>query len=304
MATNPAFNFSRSSVVVRTAACIACLNLAGCPAASLPRTQAIDAEAINAVQTEIKRQVGDYLRFAYSERIPTDQPNRTADLACPAKAIDFHIESILLDLQTTLDNKSGVTADVKGPPIAPISLNVDGDFTQNNTQKLTFKQYVIPDGYYEGYIKKGTQKRPSEDDSLATLLTHLHKGLLAARGSYPCLTGINLASEDSANSNSYVIGLTFTDRGKLGIGIAAGPLILAASHERTFKNTNTLTVSFRQINRASIPVIKSKLNGSKGEAGQGYQLCRRGSDQSFLLFWCDKDLRMIPFEDLPVHMEL
>lgn len=292
--------YGRSPVIAWCGACSAVISLTGCPASGLPTSQAIDARYLASVQTEIKRQIGDYLLFAYRARM--DAQKKTV---CGETALDFHIDAIQAQLQTKLVSKTSANAGLKGPPVAPVSINAKADATNENRQNLVFFEYVVPDGYYANFFKEDRTSSPAD---ISSLLIAYHDGLLTARDQYPCLTGFNFTGKEAPGANRAEIGLTFTGVLGAGGGVEAGPLTLGVSHDRTVENYNVLTIFFSHIDRGSIPEIAGEgpvrrvpfLNAEtpflftkESAKSLGYQLCRYKNDRNYFLYWCDEDLKKI-----------
>ncbi|KVT68578.1 hypothetical protein WK56_23630 [Burkholderia ubonensis] len=83
---------------------------------------------------------------------------------------------------------------------------------------------------------------------------------MSARTTAPCLSGIDYTAADQKNTNTYVIGLTITDTVGDGVNVTVGPIKFGASREHETENANKLTVTFRQINLETLPVIKSAVH--------------------------------------------
>jgi len=121
------------------------------------------------------------------------------------------------------------------------------------------KKYPVPDGYYPSLFTKEPFENPEAGAAISTLLIALHEGLVSARRSTPCLSGLDYTTNEQKNENTYVIGLTITDSIKPGFTVGVGPVTFVdASHNRTVMNENTLTVTFRQIDLDTLPRVSSK----------------------------------------------
>ncbi|MFM0174750.1 hypothetical protein PQR33_36095 [Paraburkholderia sediminicola] len=307
-------------------ACLALLFLAGCCTGGIPQATAIDAGQIGAVQTEVKRQVGDYLLYIHHERDNATAANASGDAACAKNTIDFQIDSLLLDLHTTLTDDTTGNAGIKIPvgAVGSVGPAVSGGHKTENSQQIQFHEYPAPDGYYKSFFARQAFEKAQSGKDLSTLLIALHKGLLAARSSAPCLSGIDYAATGQKNVNSYVIGLTVTDNGKAGVDISLGPVTFGVAHEHTVINNNSLTVTFRQIDLAALPEVKSTshtvpklvlfggqinitgllkgLNSNPVATGssqdpteasnRAYTLCR---DAEFFTYWCVNGTEKVPF---------
>ncbi|MBN3761189.1 hypothetical protein [Burkholderia sp. Ac-20365] len=250
------------------ATCVGALSLAGCSSTILPTSNTIDVAEVAKVQSEVKRQVGDYLLYTHEHRLKTASAAKQAAGAggknaggeCVKGMIDFQIDTLKLELKTTLTNDTTTT--LKLPIVASVATfgpSFDGTKKSENTQTITFYEYPVPDGYYPSLFKKEAFENRQAGAAISTLLIALHQGLVSARESTPCLSGLDYTTNEQKNENTYVIGLTITNTTKPGFTVGVGPVTFVdASHDRTVVNDNTLTVTFRQIDLDTLPRVSPK----------------------------------------------
>ncbi|RKR43214.1 hypothetical protein [Paraburkholderia sp. BL17N1] len=250
------------------ATCAGALSLAACSSTILPTSNAVDVAQVSKVQAEVKRQVGDYLLYTHKKRLETAAAAKQVARAetqdagdeCVKGMIDFHIDSLKLELKTTLTNDTTTTLHLPiAASVATFGPSFDGTKKRENAQTISFYEYPVPDGYYPSLFAKEPFENREAGAAISTLLIALHEGLVSARRSTPCLSGLDYTTNEQKNENTYVIGLTITDSIKPGFTVGVGPVTFVdASHDRTVMNDNTLTVTFRQIDLDTLPRVSSK----------------------------------------------
>lgn len=258
----PAGECRGATLVITFVTCVGSVALAGC-GSLLPESTTIDASDIGYVQKDIKRQVGDYLLYVHREvrsgQAKTNEKTPTTGSPCEmGNNIDFQIDSLLLELHTTITNDTIGDLGIKSLKAsgATIDPSVGGGRKSENSQQIKFYEYPVPDGYYQQFFAHKPFANVEKGAGLTTVLIALHQGLLEAREVSPCMSGINYTATEQKDSNTYVIGLKITGHGEKGIKVAVGPIAIGASHERVVERDNSLTVTFRPFDFNALPKVK------------------------------------------------
>jgi hypothetical protein len=220
------------------------VTLAACQTAP-PKRQALDTAAIAAVQGEIKRQVGVYLREAARR-----SPGKPEDFWCGTGNIDFDISQVKAELTTTLETITNKSVGLKIPwgavEIDPTG-SVKGDAT--NTQVLDYNLWPFEAERQMALMQATVNaQKPAP---IADVILALRDALIAsakktAPGPQPCFTDYDPAKPGADAGNTFKLGLSFVNDTTTGLEIKVWVLDLNATNEWKSTTGNTLTVSFVQ----------------------------------------------------------
>ena len=208
-----------------------------------PKRQALNTAAIAAVQGEIKRQVGVYMRNAAGHTAGDPK-----EFWCGTGHIDFDISQIKAELTTTLETITNTSAGLKIPwgavEIDP-SGSVKGDAT--NTEVLDYNLWPMAD-------QKALMAAPVKDEKpapIADVIISLRDALInsakkTAPGPQPCFTDYDPGKPAADAGNTFKLGLSFVSDKTGGLEIKVWILDLTNTAEWKSTTGNTLTVSFVQ----------------------------------------------------------
>jgi hypothetical protein len=244
-------------MLLGTLAVPACLSvLAGCQTVPAKR-QALDATAIAAVQGEIKRQLGVYMRDAANRPVPNKR-----EFWCGTGNVDFDVSQVKVELTTTLEKITNHSAGMKAPwgalEIDP-SGTVKGDAT--NTEVLDYNLWPLEMKRQQEILKgprKDEKPAPIADAILALRDALIASAEKTAPGPQPCFTDYDPAKPASDAGNSFKLGLSFVSDKTAGLEIKIGHLDITNTAEWKSTTGNTLTVSFVQRGLADMQRARDK----------------------------------------------
>lgn len=241
------------------AACVGSLSMAGCVTAP-PKKQALDVDAIRAVQAEIKRQVGVYLLSAAAK--PTSKPE---DFWCGTGNIDFDISTIKAQLTTSIEKIDNAGLKLQIPwsavTIGP-SGSIKGDAT--NTQELNYN--IWPLEFSRQIALKATSISDQKPAPIAEVLLSLRDALInsakksSSKSPQACFTDYNPDKPAADAGNTFKLGLSYTTDTTGGLEIKVGILDFNATTEWKGTTGNTLTVSFVQRGLAQLQRAKDEVD--------------------------------------------
>jgi hypothetical protein len=233
---------------VTVSACV--MILAACQTAA-PKRQALDTAAIAAVQGEIKRQVGIYLREAAKHSAGDPK-----DFWCGTGNIDFDISQVKAELTTTLETITNKSAGLKIPwgavEIDPTG-SVKGDAT--NTQVLDYNLWPLEMERQAALLQATVNDQkpaPIADVILALRDAIINSAKETAPGPQPCFTDYDPVKPAADAGNTFKLGLSFVKDTTGGLEIKVWVLDLSATSEWKSTTGNTLTVSFVQRGLAKV----------------------------------------------------
>jgi hypothetical protein len=223
---------------------------------------------LQAVQTDLKRQLGVYL----AERETRTPPSGTLD--CGNGKIDFMVTTVTLDLKTTIDWTGGVGG--KGTVGSPISVLLPtATGTHENNQHLTFTQTLIPPALQDAALfdKANVALLESKPSAIADAIFALRDGLVTAAmrapdgPRLPCMTVV--ASDPKNEGGTFIIGINVSS--DFSGSITLGALNWGPEYERKSENDNTLTVSFVPVltEPPAAPPAAGPAPGHAGPAAHG-----------------------------------
>jgi hypothetical protein len=239
----------KTKVLIAAAGACAVI-LAACQTAP-PKRQALDTAAIAAVQGEIKRQVGVFMREAAKH-----PAGESKDFWCGTGHIDFDISQVKAELTTTLETIKNTSAGLKIPwgavEIDP-SGSVKGDAT--NTEVLDYNLWPLEMERQTALMGSGVldqKPAPIADVILALRDALINSAKKTAPGPQPCFTDYDPAKPGSDAGNTFKLGLSFVSDKTGGLEIKVWILDLTNTAEWKSTTGNTLTVSFVQRGLAKV----------------------------------------------------
>ena len=270
------------------------LALTACTTTSLPPLHTIDTKSVSAVQAEIKRQIGVYVRNVNDDRAARSAPSvNKADHWCGSGKLDFEITSVKVDLLTSQDDTGkanvGLTIPISAFTIGP---SASHSYEATNVQELICNEWLTsagqtPDASFPRSLIGGQEK----DAPLAQILGNLRAGLIeAARKSKPplpangpqaCFSAYNQipskASDDPADSVK--IAFTAVEDTTGGVTLNLGVVALGGSYEAKNTAASTITVSFREVGSENLKVCT---NNPKQICEADAKTPHQGDDHFFL----------------------
>ena len=227
---------------------LAYLNVTGCQTSGPPK-QALNTDAISAVQKEIKRQVGVYVLASQAK------PDAKAEeFACGNGDVDFDISTVKAELTVTTE-KSSKTALTLGIPWNGATIGPTGEATKGttNTQVLTYNLWLTDSNLqaFKDASKAAGGQTDMTEAAIASVLLSLRDALINGAKKregelQPCFTNYNPDKPAGDAGHTFKLGLTFVKGGKAGLAIKVGIVDLTAGTEWKSTTGNTLTVAFVQ----------------------------------------------------------
>ncbi|HVI04884.1 MAG TPA: hypothetical protein VM711_02165 [Sphingomicrobium sp.] len=248
--------------LILSATCVGALLLAGCQTMP-PQKLALNAEALEKVQANIKQEVGIYLANVANASKQRPDPSQ---FWCGSGDIDFDISSVKADLTVTNETikSAGITAKI---PSTAVTIGPSGKATGDatNTQELIYNLWPL---------HSDQQSVPFTDDMdlsnpamanrapIAYTLWQLRKALIesakkTAAGPQACFTDYNPANPAGDAGNTARLGLSFVSDQSAGLEFSVSVLDITDSIESKGTTGNTLTVSFVQRDLAGIQNLKN-----------------------------------------------
>ncbi|MDP9087461.1 MAG: hypothetical protein M3O26_01785 [Pseudomonadota bacterium] len=235
-------------------ASLAAVALAGC--CTTPTTkQALDTKAIQAVQADIKRQVGIYIMA--SKNSVTD----AGEFWCGTGNVDFDISTIKAELTTTIEtiNNAGMKLTI---PVSAVTVGSSGSaqLDVTNTQVLTYNLWPLETRRQTNLTFAPTPEQ-IKAAPIAQVLLSLREALINSarktnKDPQACFTDYNPNKPAADAGNTFKLGLSFVTAVSGGIEIKVAILDLTASTEIKGTTGNTLTVSFVQRGLAELQRAK------------------------------------------------
>ncbi len=252
--------------------------LSGCFAKPVV-VQAIDTNAIQAVQAEIKRQVGIYLR-ASIEPIKVVVNKQTVELStipdpfwCGTGLIAFNISSIKAELTVTneriTDRKVGLSIPVHTVTLGA-SLEDKSDIT--NTEVLDYNLWLLPAKLQHLKVERISDSELAAAPIARALIALRTAIILSAtkkdfsfdppkdRQQQPCFADFNLDKPAGDAGNTYKMALSIISDGSGGVSIDAGIITAGATSETKSTTGNSLTVSFVQGDLEQVQLAKDAVD--------------------------------------------
>lgn len=256
-------------------------SLSGCQ--TPPPKQALDTDAISAVQSEIKRQVGIYV-LASREK-PDVKPE---EFACGNGGVDFDISTVKAELTVTTE-KNSKAALALGIPWNGATIGPSGEATKGatNTQVLTYNLWLSDSNLqsFKSANKAAVDQTDIADAPIASVLLSLRDALINGAKKregelQPCFTNYNPDKPAADAGHSFKLGLTFVKGGKYGLAIKVGIVDLTVGTEWKSTNGNTLTVAFVQNGLGELQRAKDMVDARcKPPASPDDPGCKEARDQ-------------------------
>jgi hypothetical protein len=227
---------------------------------TLPPRQALDTKAIQLVQSEIKRQVGVYMRAAATP-IPADP----SEFECGKGQVDFDIATVKAELTTTVETINNAGFKLKIPAnIVTIGPSASAKIDVTNSQTLTYNLWPL-EMTRQPQLKSGVGSTELQSAPIAQVLLSLREALIdsakkSAKGPLPCFTDYNPDKPAADAGNTFKLALTFVTDVNGGVDISVGILDWTATTESKGTTGNTLTVSFVQRGLAKLQRAKDRVD--------------------------------------------
>ncbi len=216
----------------------------GSSQASASDSSSSDGAALNAVQSDIKRQIGVYMLAVAHDELAPKEKAETTSFECGSGNIDYDITSVKVDLLVTGEgiNKDGAT----GLIAKVLTPTLSGSKDTTATSELVYSIWPIE---FKNQPKSFQGEAASFDPAtlngapVARALLELRAALIKQASQTPCFTDFNLPSPSTDAGNSYKLSLNVVKDGSVGVGILA---VLSGSVEAKETLGNTLTINFAQ----------------------------------------------------------
>ncbi len=248
------------------------LLISGCAVNKTPPINAITSDRIYQVEAEIKRQISVYeaeanAAYLHPETDPARQAAAASGFVCGEGKIDFDVESVTLDLTTTVDTTASGSLGLTIPVIGPAgTIGPSGSLSRDvtNTQEISLPLYPAQN---RNYVASPDAAPAPIADALFGLREALIKG---ATLQSVCFWDYNFKAPSTDKGGTYKLGLTITDDGKGGIDIKLAIVDFGANFEHKSATGNTITVSFQQRDiPKKAPSIDPKTGGPSLASGGG-----------------------------------
>jgi hypothetical protein len=247
-----------------TATLLLCLGASGC-ASKPPLKQALTTEAIGAVQGEIKRQVGIYLR---ATRAKAGQAAPQSDeFWCGTGEINFDISTVKAELTTTMETitDAGLKLSI---PWSAVKIGPSGDAKGDatNTQVLDYNLWLQdPELQDKTLMELEVSDAELQGAPIAQVLLALRQALIDSakkkhKGPQPCFTDYDPTKPASDAGNTFKLGLTYLSDKMVGLEISVGVIDLTSSVEWKGTTGNTLTVAFIQHDLAKLQYARDAVD--------------------------------------------